>query len=517
MRRNLPITQTEKTFPAETKLISSTDLKGIIRHCNDAFVEVSGYSREELMGQPHNLVRHPDMPPAAYENMWKHLKAGRPWMGIIKNRCKNGDYYWVHAYVTPLAENGEVIGYESVRVKPSRLDVERAEKLYRRLSNGGNLKSWRDWLSLPVLAFVIPVLVAAGLLFTEHENFAFGLSVLGGLAYACISGMSERRMLRQLMSMMENAFADQLSARVFSDDSLILGKIKVAVISQQRHLDTVLTRIEDAAGTVYKGADRGLIQVENTRTALVHQQQETEQVAAAVHEMSATIGEVSDNVQATAQQATHSRELADNGRKVVLDTRESIEHLKQTVDGISRAVNDLAQQTQQIAGSAQIIEQIAEQTNLLALNAAIEAARAGEHGRGFAVVADEVRSLAGRTRQSTSDIHSIVAELVRRTNESVAVASAGADAAGTGLERMREAEQTLHDIAGSVGSIADMALQMAAAVEEQAQVSEQISEQVSRISALSEDSMSSGEQSANQVRTIRQVAEELHDLVMRFR
>ena len=92
MRRNLPVTQIERTFPAEQKLISSTDLKGIIRHCNDAFEAVSGYSRAELIGQPHNIVRHPDMPPAAYKNMWEHLKAGRPWMGIVKNRCKNGDY-----------------------------------------------------------------------------------------------------------------------------------------------------------------------------------------------------------------------------------------------------------------------------------------------------------------------------------------------------------------------------------------------------------------------------------------
>ena len=102
MRSNLPITNKEYTYSADQKLISATDLKGKITHCNDAFVEVSGYSREELIGQPHNLIRHPDMPSHAFESMWQHLKQGKAWMGMVKNRCKNGDHYWVSAYVTQI-------------------------------------------------------------------------------------------------------------------------------------------------------------------------------------------------------------------------------------------------------------------------------------------------------------------------------------------------------------------------------------------------------------------------------
>src|SRR5690606_13615453 len=113
MRNNQPVTQRERTFPAQQRLISTTNLKGQILYCNDAFVDISGFSREELVGSPHNIVRHPDVPPAVCAHRWRTLQKGRPWMGIVKNRSKNGDHYWVNAYVTPMLENGQVVGYES--------------------------------------------------------------------------------------------------------------------------------------------------------------------------------------------------------------------------------------------------------------------------------------------------------------------------------------------------------------------------------------------------------------------
>lgn len=119
MRNNQPVTDREKPFVGKDKLISVTDKQGNIIECNDAFVEMSGFSRDELIGQPHNIVRHPDMPVAAFKVMWTHIKDGKPWMGVIKNRCKNGDFYWVDAYVTPMTQDNEIIGYESVRLSRS--------------------------------------------------------------------------------------------------------------------------------------------------------------------------------------------------------------------------------------------------------------------------------------------------------------------------------------------------------------------------------------------------------------
>ena len=120
------VTSTEHTFTAQQRLISATDTRGKIIYCNDEFANISGYSRDELVGSPHNKVRHPDMPAVVFAVMWSYLKAGKSWMGIVKNRCKNGDYYWVSAYVTPILEDGQITGYESVRVKPTPQQIERA-------------------------------------------------------------------------------------------------------------------------------------------------------------------------------------------------------------------------------------------------------------------------------------------------------------------------------------------------------------------------------------------------------
>ncbi len=136
MKINEPVTNNEVVMQDGQFIVSTTDLKGRITSINRAFVEISGFTEDELIGQNHNIVRHPDMPPEAFEDLWNHLKADRPWVGIIKNRCKNGDHYWVKANVTPLHENGRTIGYMSVRTKPTRKEIEEAEAFYRDVRAG---------------------------------------------------------------------------------------------------------------------------------------------------------------------------------------------------------------------------------------------------------------------------------------------------------------------------------------------------------------------------------------------
>ncbi|MEI7614455.1 MAG: PAS domain-containing protein, partial [Betaproteobacteria bacterium] len=136
MRQNLPVTNVETLLPEGEFIYSRTDLKSIIVEANAAFCNVSGYPREEMIGQPHNMVRHPDMPEAAFEDMWRDLKSGMPWRGVVKNRRSDGGFYWVVANVTPVRENGQITGFQSVRSRPSREEVEAAQAAYARIKQG---------------------------------------------------------------------------------------------------------------------------------------------------------------------------------------------------------------------------------------------------------------------------------------------------------------------------------------------------------------------------------------------
>ena len=133
MKQNLPITGRQVDVPINANILSTTDLKGAVTHVNPDFIQVSGFQAEELVGFNHNRVRHPDMPPATFAHLWQTLQAGRSWMGLVKNRCRNGDHYWVSAFVTPIRHGGKVVEYQSVRTRPGAEQVDAAERLYARM------------------------------------------------------------------------------------------------------------------------------------------------------------------------------------------------------------------------------------------------------------------------------------------------------------------------------------------------------------------------------------------------
>ncbi len=519
MRNNQPITQRERTFPANQRLISTTDARGVITYCNDAFVEISGFSREELLKAPHNTVRHPDVPAAVFEHMWTTLKSGQPWMGIVKNRSKNGDHYWVNAYVTPMFENQQVVGFESVRVKPTAEQVERAEALYARLNNGKSAIPGRDkWL--PVLQDWLPFILVSQLSFligvwlNSHWGFALaaGLSVPLGLL-----GLTwQQRGIKRLLRLAEQTTSDPLIAQMYTDSRGPQARLEMSILSQEARMKTCLTRLQDTAEQLNGQARQSNTLAHASSTGLERQRIETEQVAAAINQMAATTQEVASHVQRTADATQQANELTRRGRDIAGETREAIQRLSTSVGETGLTVTQLAKDSDEIGGVVDVIKGIADQTNLLALNAAIEAARAGEMGRGFAVVADEVRQLAQRTTESTGQIHGLIAKLQQTANAAVQTMNSGHRQAEEGVAKVLEADQALIGISEAVANITDMTTQIAAATEEQSSVAEEISRNIATISQLADQTSEEAQRSATLSGELTNTAHSQYSLVERF-
>ena len=249
---------------------------------------------------------------------------------------------------------------------------------------------------------------------------------------------------------------------------------------------------------------------------MVQQNQATQQIASAVTQMSQAIQEVAERVESNAISARSAAENVATGNEKAEQAMQAIVALREAVESISTTVTELAQSTSDIGEAANIISTIAEQTNLLALNAAIEAARAGEQGRGFAVVADEVRTLASKTRESTDKIHNIINELAERSERAVRVSNEGLTSAEHGSAIVEETRGALFEINSAVKGIADATVEMSSAVEEQSTVAEHINQQLVEVADGASETQRSSEASLAASHDLRATVNQVHELILRF-
>lgn len=255
----------------------------------------------------------------------------------------------------------------------------------------------------------------------------------------------------------------------------------------------------------------------NTSESMNKQQNEISQVATAMNEMHATAGEVARSASLAADAAHHADEEASVGRDVSLQTIEAIETLASAVEHATGVIESLAKDSEEIGSVLDVIRSIADQTNLLALNAAIEAARAGEAGRGFAVVADEVRSLASRTQKSTQEINDMVSRLQRGAGQAVEAMTAGRTQAREGVEQTLKTTACLESIVKAISTINDMNVQIASAAEEQSAVSEEITRSVVAINDLTCETTEGAMQTTEASQEVARLANALQDMLGRFR
>jgi len=532
MRNNQPVTNVERHLQDGAFIVSTTDPQGRITYVNEEFIRISGFTEAELLGQPHNLVRHPDMPAAAFADLWATARTGKPWFGIVKNRCKNGDFYWVDANVTPVMENGQITGYVSIRSKPSKAQVREAERIYGLLNQGRSMAeaSTHPWVPFRGLATSTRIRAGFGVLvgifalaaavnvgtFMKVEDSVRQLQgaagAAGGKGLAEIAAMAGQGIwfvgLAGLVSIAAALVISSLLLRVLkyqlggdAEEAIRIvkeiakGDLRVEIDTppgdstslmamlriMQSSLKGMVNRIRFDGSRVTETAENfaaATHQIASTSRELAKNSEEeriaVERMASAMTELSASIQEVAVNVKASQVQAEEAVQATVTGDR--------------SGEAAMTAMAQVEQATTQVVKAVRVIQEIARQTNLLSLNAAIEAAKAGTSGKGFAVVAEEVRKLAERSAQSAREI----AGLIEVSNEAVT----------QGRTTVQDAVNALGAIRDHIGQVTSMALEISSSAEEQSKASGEVAQQVELSAGKAAENASASVQLSSTVDTI---------------
>ena len=472
MKDNGPVDHAEYILSDEEVIITHTDASSHITYANAAFIRSSEFTLEECLGQPQNIVRHPDMPRQAFSDMWRTIRSGESWTGIIKNRRKNGGFYWVRANVTPIVEGGKIIGFMSVRVRPTRDEIRTAQSVYARLGAGRagaitlrNGKVVDRSFTARLVSLLRPTLAVGNCIVVGAMAAVFGGIVIASLANSALAthilavcGLTlalanllyiHGRVVRPLQQLRI------IASRIVSGD--MRCRFEKNGDGDIDELATVLNQLSIKMNGVLRDTQQAIMSLRGSASDVVTANTElsnrTNEHAAGIEETAASLEQLTATVSRNTASAREATTLAVTASGVTVRGRNVVGEVVATISGISNA----ARKINDIVG---IIDDIAFQTNLLALNAAVEAARAGEQGRGFAVVAQEVRHLAQRSASAAKEIK----DLITASNETV---EHGTHLAG-------QAEAAMTEVVSSVKRVAEVIAEIETASREQAAGIEQI-------------------------------------------
>jgi aerotaxis receptor len=513
MRENFPVTQNEYDFPSDHTLLSTTDTSSNITYANDVFIRTSGYELHQLLGEPHNLVRHPDMPEEAFADMWKTLKEGQSWRAVVKNRRQNGDHYWVCANAAPMRRNGQLVGYLSVRTKPARGEITAAEALYARFKQGSakglafhkglvirtGLMAWTNaWQLMPTAWRIrLPLLGAAVVSLAALWLSDLSVSTMAGLsgmlaAAMLIADMVIESQIARPLALIREAAQQVASGEVPSGLSFNrcddVGQIARAVNQAGLNLHSLVADVQEQA-TGVQIASQEIAAASNDLSS------RTEQAASALEETAAAMEQQTASVKQNSETAHQASELAFAATQVAESGGTAMSHVEATMQLISDS-------SRKIGAIISVIDGIAFQTNILALNAAVEAARAGEQGRGFAVVATEVRNLAGRSAAAAKEIKALIDVSVSNVEN--------------GSHQVNDAVKTMGDVVQQVKRVNDLMAEITLASKEQSLGISQVGLAVAELDQMTQQNAAMVEQSSAAAISMGDQAKRLADAIKVF-
>ncbi|MBT3066206.1 PAS domain-containing methyl-accepting chemotaxis protein [Rhodoferax sp. U11-2br] len=498
MKINLPVTQREFELEDGVTLVSTTDTKGIITHCNQAFVQASGFDYTELLGQPHDIVRHPDVPPEAFKDLWGTIGRGRPWSGIVKNRRKNGDHYWVQANVVPVMENGKPCAYMSVRLKPTRAQIQAAEQAYALLHaqrasgkvrvrlHAGGLRQvgWRDWAGklhritlsqrtgLGLLMILVLALLPTWVLAGQDVQTLLAAQGAAGLVGAGLFWAWFRRALVHPINKATRLANDlaccNLNGQIDYNNTSPLGALMRRLWLSNLNMRAIVADVRAevrGANLAAQDIHQGSVEL-STHTET--QAGEVEKTTSAVREIANTVQRTADTAHALSTLSTNASAMASEGARAI--------------DQVSASMHAIESSSDRITEIIEVIEKLAFQTNLLALNAAVEAAHAAEHGRGFAVVAAEVRALAQRSSTAAQQIRQLIHDSVEQVSQGTLTVDVAATTIRTAVDavcevsaRLGEITQATQDEAAGVTQISEAMHLLDVVTQQNAELAQQAS------------------------------------------
>ncbi|MFW6380239.1 MAG: PAS domain-containing protein, partial [Halorhodospira sp.] len=350
MRVNEPVTQRRVPVWDGANILSTTDARGRIRYINEDFARISGYTSEELIGQPHNVIRHPDMPRVVFAQMWQRLQAGSPWMGIIKNRCKNGDHYWVHAYATPILDrHGQISEIQSVRQQiRDEAIIARAEHAYQRLRAaepdkgalpeelaGGRSLSAATWALGGAAAGALALLTALLLPLPLSGQLTVGGAGIGAYLAGLIPVLSQLDTARsEARQLLDDPLTEEILYGARNDGT----SIRLGLLYLATEIQAVAKRLSNDTRRLAQQAQGVREAMHNVRSEAQQQSDETRSVATAMEQMSSTVDEVARNASAAADATGRAGKQTQRGRQTVEQSTAAVRSLVQGIENASSTI-----------------------------------------------------------------------------------------------------------------------------------------------------------------------------------